>query len=162
MNAVLLQPMSAEAATGAAHHQPVAPRYGPDCSALNSVRIPPCHLAGGCWHPNGRHLSPTRHLRLWCSGLPAGVDSIAVAPILAPEAAAQQQAPVAARPSRKRMEPGADVAGTPADAPQAEGTAVGAPEAEPRQQKRRLLTGMAVVWRYFGIKDPKTPQNPTG
>lgn len=69
---------------------------------------------------------------------------------------------MAARPSRKRMEPGADVAGSAADAPQAEGAAVGTPEAEPRRQKRRLLTGMAVVWRYFGLKDPKALQTPTG
>ena len=85
-----------------------------------------------------------------------------MAPILAPEAAPGQQAPVAVRPSRKRMEPGADAQGAAAAPPQAEGSAVDAAETEPRQQKRRLLTGMAVVWRYFGIKDPKAPQPPTG
>ena len=92
----------------------------------------------------------TRDL-LYCSGVPAGGDFVAVAPILAPDDEAQEQAPVAARPSRKRMQPGADAPGTSqaaAQAEEAEGT-------EPGKQKRKLLTGMAVVWKYFGLKDPK-------
>ena len=96
-----------------------------------------------------------------CSGVPAGADCIAVAPILAPEPAEQQQAPLAARPSRTRREPGADAPGAASGAAQVEGGSEATPEAEPRQQKRRLLTGMAVVWRYFGLKDPKALQAPT-
>ena len=30
----------------------------------------------------------------------------------------------------------------------------GASAGERRQPKRRMLTGMAVVWKYFGLRDP--------
>ena len=96
------------------------------------------------------HHQVTRDL-LCCSGVPAGADIVLVAPILAPDDEAQEQAPVAARPSRKRMQPGADAPGTSQAAAQAEE----AGGTEPRKQKRKLLTGMAVVWKYFGLKDPK-------
>ena len=89
-----------------------------------------------------------------CSGVPAETDVIAVAPILAPEDNAQAQATVAARPSRKRMEPGADAPGSASSAAMPQEDGQGASEAEPRRPKRRLLTGMAVVWKYFGVKGP--------
>ena len=92
----------------------------------------------------------TRDL-LCCSGVPAGADIVVVAPILAPDNVAQEQAPLAARPSRKRMQPGADAPGTSQAAAQPEE----AGGTEPGKQKRKLLTGMAVVWKYFGLKDPK-------
>ena len=94
-----------------------------------------------------------------CSGLPSEADVIAVAPILAPEDNAQAQATVAARPSRKRMEPGADAPGSASTAAMPQEGARGAAEEEPRRPKRRLLTGMAVVWKYFGVKGPDI-QNP--
>lgn len=90
-----------------------------------------------------------------CSGLPKGADVIAVAPILAPEGEAQMQGPVSTRPSRKRLVPGADMPGSNAVATEAGVSGVGPSGAEPRKQKRRLLTGMAVVWKYFGVRDPK-------
>ena len=93
----------------------------------------------------------------WCSGVPAEEDCIAVAPNLAPEAAAERQAP-----SRKRMQPGADAPGATSGEAHAEGAAVGAPENQPRKQKRRLATGMDVVRRIFGFKDPEAPQAPIG
>jgi hypothetical protein len=92
-----------------------------------------------------------------CSGVPAETDVIAVAPILAPEDNAKAQTTVAARPSRKRMEPGADAPGSASSAAMPQEGAQGASEEEPRRPKRRLLTGMAVVWKYFGVKDPDIP-----
>ena len=59
-----------------------------------------------------------------------------------------------ARPSRKRMEPGADAPFSKEDAAQPAGGCQGASAAERRQPKRRMLTGMAVVWKYFGLRDP--------
>ncbi len=57
------------------------------------------------------------------------------------------------------MEPGADAPGTTSSgAAQAEGTAEGAPEAEPRKRKRRLATGMDVVRRILGFKDREAPE----
>lgn len=59
-----------------------------------------------------------------------------------------------ARPSRKRMEPGADAPSSKEDAAQPGGSSQGASAGEQRQPKRRMLTGMAVVWKYFGLRDP--------
>ena len=50
VNAILLQPMTAEAATEAAGHQIVAPRYALTYQEHDSMHILPCQHVPQCWH----------------------------------------------------------------------------------------------------------------